>query len=72
MFNCIISDEKKSSFAPFTLNIRLTTEQTAKNLYKMLKPSFCELDGVKINREQRQMAGRIRDLISDKVVNVDD
>ncbi len=72
MFEFTISDEKKPGFIPFTLNIRLTTGQSAKNLYKLLKPLFHELDEAKVNREQRQMVGMICGNISERVVNIDD
>ena len=33
-----ISNEEKPDFLPFTLNIRLTSKESAHNLYKLLKP----------------------------------
>lgn len=79
MFDCKASDDKKPDFLPFTLNMRLTTRGTARNLYKMLVPIIYarpneEIAFVKklnVNREQRQMAEDICNTISENVDNID-
>ena len=78
MFECNTSDEEKPDFAPFTLNIRLTTRKSAANLYKLLQPIiYSRPHGVPtdttltdINREQRQMAEDVCNMLSDQVNDI--
>ena len=79
MFKCSISSEEKPDFLPFTLNMKLTTKESAHNLFKLLQPIiYCRphLEGggevklVGINRERRQMAEDICNIISQSVVNI--
>ena len=39
MFTAEISEDEKPKFMPFTLNMRITTEDTAKNLMALLLPA---------------------------------
>ncbi len=79
MFKCAASDEKKPDFLPFTLNMRLTTKESARSLYKLLEPIiYSRPDGVPIsisfdvNAEQRNMAEAICNIISEQVNNIND
>ena len=71
------SDEEKPDFSPFTLNMRLTSKESAHNLYKLLEPIiYGRPDGVPIslsfdvNEEQRQMAEDICNTLSAQVNNI--
>lgn len=67
MFKCSVSDEKRPDFSSFTLNMRLTTRKTAKNLFEMLEPII--VDDM-YNEEQKRMANDICNMLSDNVENI--
>lgn len=78
MYKLDISDEEKPEFQPFTLNIRLTTKETARNLWEMLEPIiYSRPDGepsdvvlTDMNSEQRRLAEDICNILSDNIKNV--
>lgn len=77
MFKCDTSNEEKPDFLPFILNMRLTTKESARNLYKLLEPIiYARPNGVPIslsfdvNKEQRQMAEDICNMLADQVNNI--
>ena len=73
-----ISNEEKPYFLPFTLNIRLTSKESAHNLYKLLKPIIYVRPtngvpvclAVDVNKEQRQMAEDICNKLSESVNDI--
>lgn len=67
MFKCSVSDEEKPDFSPFTLNIRLTTRGTAKNLFEMLEPIATD---DMYNGEQKRMAKDICNMLSKNVEDI--
>ena len=78
MYEIDTSDEEKPEFTPFTLNIRLTTKETAKAFYKMLEPIiYSRPDGeptdvviTDMSGEQRDMAEDICNMLSDSISNI--
>ncbi len=70
MFKCSASDEERPDFLPFTLHMKLTTKETATNLYRLLLPFVFALDKARVNKEQRQMAEDICNTISQNVANI--
>lgn len=58
----------KTDFTPFTLNMRLTTRTSAKNLYDILKGALCDSRG--LNHEQRKMVLDICDTLSNNVTDI--
>ncbi len=80
MFQCAASGEEKPDFLPFTLNMRLTTKESARNLYKLLEPIIyarpngkpVDVTMTDISNEQRNMAEGICNIISEQVNNIND
>jgi len=74
------SNEERPDFLPFTLNMKLTSKESARNLYKLLQPIiYSRPNGVNkpvtlkvINKEQRQIAEDICHALSLQVNNIDD
>jgi hypothetical protein len=72
-----VSDEDRPDFSPFTLNMRLTSKESAHNLYKLLEPIIYALPGgvpislsFDVNKEQRQMAEDICNKLSENVNDI--
>jgi len=78
MYELDTSDEERPEFVPFTLNIRLTTKETAAALYKMLEPIIYSRPGgdptdviiTGMSGEQRALAEDICNMLSDTVSNI--
>ena len=78
MYEIDTSEEQKPDFTPFTLNIRLTTKETAAAFYKMLEPIiYSRPDGeptyvviTGMSGHQRDMAEDICNMLSDQVSNL--
>jgi hypothetical protein len=78
MYTLDISNEEKPEFQPFTLNIRLLTKETARNLWEMLEPIiYSRPDGepsdvvlTDMNGEQRQLAEDICNILSENVNDI--
>lgn len=68
-FECNVSNEEKPDFIPFTLNMRITTKESAQNLFSMMKDVIHEHDWS--SPEQRRMAQDIRRAISTAVADID-
>jgi hypothetical protein len=73
-----VSNEERPDFLPFTLNMRLTSKESAHNLYELLKPIVYARPTAKknqpvsvgINQEQRQIAEDICNVLSAQVRNI--
>jgi hypothetical protein len=73
-----VSNEEKPDFLPFTLNMRLTSKESARNLYELLKPIVYarptskkdKFVTVGVNQEQRQVAEDICNKLSAQVGNI--
>jgi len=72
-----VSNEEKPDFLPFTLNMRLTSKESARNLYELLKPIVYARPKTKnqsvsvgVNQEQRQIAEDICNVLSAQVGNI--
>lgn len=78
MIKVTTSNEDKPDFIPFTLNMRITSKESAHNLYKLLEPIiYARPDGKavpitldNVNKEQRQMAENICQMLSNTVSNL--
>lgn len=78
MYEIDTSDEQKPEFTPFTLNIRLTTKETAAAFYKMLEPIIysrpngepVDVVVADMSGEQRALAEDICNMLSDNVINI--
>jgi len=57
-------DKKPKNFYPFTLNIRLTTKESAENLRALLLPAAHDFSQ---KGEQHKMAIDIRKMITDHI-----
>jgi len=80
MFKCNSLKDINHEFIPFTLNMKLTTKESARNLYTLLHPIiYSRLYGVpidvkltNINSEQRQIAKDICNILSNNVFNINE
>ena len=67
MFTAEISEDEKFKFEPFTLHMRITTRDTARNLLALLLPASLDKNPTQSpsKAEQIEIANDIRDMVSD-------